>query len=215
MENTATSRFMNMTNIAESPSTSTPTSNSFFSSTAFKIIAVILILALLGLNIFYYLADATESTSDILKPLFDFFGYSSGDAVKQTVKTTTKGTNVIVDSTADVIKSSAKLTEDIVDDTIPTRSENQKNSNKFAQDKLNKRPKVEDNVKASNEDDDKILTIDSLSAKSSDTIGYCYIGEDRGYRTCIDITDSNLCMSGEIFPSQDVCVNPNIRQDNL
>ena len=211
MENTATSRFMNMTNIAESPSTGTQSSNSFFSSTAFKIIAAILILALLGLNIFYYLADATDITSDILQPLFNLFGYSSGDAVKQTVKTSAKGTNVVVDSTANVIKSSAKITEDIVDDTIPSKTENQKNSNKLAQDNLNRRPNVENNVKASNEEDDKIMTIDSISAKSTDTIGYCYIGEDRGYRTCIDITDSNLCMSGEIFPTHDVCVNPNLR----
>lgn len=212
MENTATSRFMNMTNIAESPSTATQsTTSSFFSSMTFKVIAVILILALLGLNIFYYLADATDTTSDILQPLFSLFGYSSGDAVKQTVKTSAKGTNVLVDSTANVIKSSAKITEDIVDDTIPSDPNKQTTKSQVAQDKLNKRPKLEDNVKASNEEDDNVLTINSISSKSSEPIGYCYIGEDRGYRTCIDINDSNLCMSGEIFPTQDVCVNPNLR----
>ncbi len=41
--------------------------------------------------------------------------------------------------------------------------------------------------------------------------GYCYIGEDRGFRSCIQVKDSDMCMSGDIFPSQDICVNPSLR----
>ena len=41
--------------------------------------------------------------------------------------------------------------------------------------------------------------------------GYCYIGEDRGYRSCVKVEDSNKCMSGEIFPSKDLCINANLR----
>ena len=40
---------------------------------------------------------------------------------------------------------------------------------------------------------------------------YCYIGENKGYRSCIKIEDSDKCMSGDIFPSMDVCINPSLR----
>lgn len=41
--------------------------------------------------------------------------------------------------------------------------------------------------------------------------GWCYIGTDRGYRTCMKVQQSDLCMSGKIFNSEDVCKNPNLR----
>ena len=40
---------------------------------------------------------------------------------------------------------------------------------------------------------------------------YCYIGEDRGFRSCIKIEEGDKCMSGDIFPTQAVCINPNLR----
>jgi hypothetical protein len=42
--------------------------------------------------------------------------------------------------------------------------------------------------------------------------GYCYIGEDRGFRSCIAVRDGDVCMSGDIFPSQALCVNPSLRE---
>ena len=41
--------------------------------------------------------------------------------------------------------------------------------------------------------------------------GFCYIGEDRGIRSCIQVGENDQCMSGDIFPTRQVCVNPNLR----
>lgn len=41
--------------------------------------------------------------------------------------------------------------------------------------------------------------------------GYCFIGEDRGVRTCAKVKYSSDCMSGDIFPSNEICVNPSLR----
>ena len=40
---------------------------------------------------------------------------------------------------------------------------------------------------------------------------FCYIGENKGYRSCIELVNSDKCMSGEIFPSMDICINPSLR----
>lgn len=57
------------------------------------------------------------------------------------------------------------------------------------------------------EADDATSNMQIPRAKS----GYCYIGEDRGFRSCIDVSQDMKCMSGDIFPTMDVCVNPRLR----
>ena len=42
--------------------------------------------------------------------------------------------------------------------------------------------------------------------------GYCYIGEDRGHRSCMAVGQRDVCMSGDIFPSMEICINPNLRK---
>jgi len=42
--------------------------------------------------------------------------------------------------------------------------------------------------------------------------GHCYIGEDRGFRSCIEVGEGDVCMSGDIFPTRAICVNPNLRE---
>jgi hypothetical protein len=52
----------------------------------------------------------------------------------------------------------------------------------------------------------------STQRSSSGKAGYCYIGEDRGFRSCIQVKEGDTCMSGEIFPSNTICVNPSLRE---
>ena len=40
---------------------------------------------------------------------------------------------------------------------------------------------------------------------------YCYAGEYGGLRTCVPVSESQKCMSGDIFPTENQCVNPNLR----
>ena len=53
-------------------------------------------------------------------------------------------------------------------------------------------------------------------ASSNTQIGFtkdkhCYIGTDRGFRSCIEIGHADKCMSGDIFPTHDKCINPSLR----
>ena len=42
--------------------------------------------------------------------------------------------------------------------------------------------------------------------------GYCYIGEDRGFRSCVKVEAGDKCMSGQTFSRQDICVDPTLRE---
>lgn len=50
------------------------------------------------------------------------------------------------------------------------------------------------------------------ASKASSKAGFCYIGEDRGFRSCIQVKESDTCMSGDIFPTEAICINPNLRE---
>ena len=40
---------------------------------------------------------------------------------------------------------------------------------------------------------------------------WCYVGQDRGFRSCAQVGTNEQCMSGDIFPTNELCINPNLR----
>ena len=54
-------------------------------------------------------------------------------------------------------------------------------------------------------------SISSIQTSNMGKAGWCFIGEERGIRTCAKVKETDTCMSGNIFPSQDICVNPTLR----
>ena len=39
-------------------------------------------------------------------------------------------------------------------------------------------------------------------------VNWCLVGEYQGKRGCIEVDDDSKCMSGQVFPSQNMCLNP-------
>jgi hypothetical protein len=58
---------------------------------------------------------------------------------------------------------------------------------------------------------ENVKPTDSYESSSSNKKGWCLIGSYEGIRSCSRVGEADTCMSGDIFPSQDICVNPNIR----
>jgi len=59
---------------------------------------------------------------------------------------------------------------------------------------------------------------DDFGPSSSDNViqnrnkgGWCFIGEDRGYRSCLLVEPNTGCMSGEVYPSETNCLHPELR----
>ena len=42
--------------------------------------------------------------------------------------------------------------------------------------------------------------------------GYCYIGAWKGFRSCIRVGPDDGCLSGDIYPTHDICIHPNLRE---
>tara|TARA_R110001599_G_scaffold13472_4_gene60770 strand:- start:52 stop:573 length:522 start_codon:yes stop_codon:yes gene_type:complete len=41
--------------------------------------------------------------------------------------------------------------------------------------------------------------------------GFCYVGNDRGFRSCVEIDKHDQCESNKVFPSKELCINPSLR----
>ncbi len=73
----------------------------------------------------------------------------------------------------------------------------------------NKQPAIEELKNKINKEN-----FDGLRSKEpiiNNSNKFCYIGEQNGHRSCISINEGDKCMSGDIFPSMQVCMNPNLR----
>ena len=45
---------------------------------------------------------------------------------------------------------------------------------------------------------------------SSDKSNWCLVGEFQNKRGCVAVTESDKCLSGQIFPNQTMCLNPTL-----
>lgn len=50
------------------------------------------------------------------------------------------------------------------------------------------------------------------SNRASGKSGFCYIGEENGIRSCVRVSEHDVCTSGKIYPSQEICRNPSLRK---
>ena len=170
-------------------------------------IIIILILAFLGFNIFVYLAKGTQEISDFFGPIMQkLFGTTVGVA-SQTVDVAAEGTKAVVGGTATAVNTGLSAVQDITPNnsksSIKSEPVSQKRINQYDNNTLNKALNSSKQQQGGGSQD-----YEPHEAESS---GWCYIGEDRGYRSCAQVGVDDKCMSGDIFPSQELCMNPNLR----
>ena len=168
---------------------------------------IIIILAFLGFNLFAYLGKVTGGVADVIRPIFTAFGFGVGETVKQTVSVSAEGTKGVVDVAAGTVGSGVDLLEQSLTGKVQRNKIDDASAGTGVA--LSKAVGNIDNSDDPVPDDAGSRT---QSSKASGKAGYCYIGEDRGFRSCIKVNQADKCMSGDIFPSQDICVNPNLRE---
>ena len=222
----------------DSSSSSSSISEYFSNITWQTWVIVILILALLGINIFAYLAKATTDFSSIFetyfRPIISFFGFGILETTKQTVSTSATGTKAGVDLVANTTTGAIDTIETVAKKPNSTRTPttNKPNANKASTTQKNSMP-VQQQIQeaggayewnqnaldaalndaaaaAQNKEpqpDESLSSVQSSSGKA----GWCYIGVDKQTRTCSQVGVNDQCLSGDIFPSQEICINPNLR----
>jgi hypothetical protein len=177
-------------------------------------ILIILFLAFLGFNIFVYLAKGTETINTVFGSIINMFSGVFGNTVGQVVDVSAEGAKAVVNTSANVIDTGLsevqKITPNNAKSSVSSVPVTKNQPDIMSNNSLNKALNTsQSSQNPSNEyqADEASSNIQSGPPKS----GWCYIGEDRGFRTCAEVGPNDKCISGDIFPSQDLCVNPNLR----
>ena len=201
-------------------------------------VIIILILAILGINIFSYLAQGTEFTTTFIyktiMPILEYLGLSVKDTSQAIASTTENTLNKLnINKEIENKKSQTKQTE-IQTETQPIQQTTTliNNSNYQEVNKVEELEKKEDEIEYLQRtaldnalNDAKLFYNENLQKQkqtqkadestseiqSKNKKGWCYIGTDNGIRSCSYIGVNDTCMSGNIYPNQEMCINPNLR----
>lgn len=165
------------------------------------VLAAFLILTILGINIFTILGNSIQNLSNVFGPFITNFlkalGYSSGTII-----------NTSADTVSDVAKSSIDIAEGSIQNIgnllIASAGDNplQKVS---LEDSVTKNNKLKYNEPKPDDSSNSIQ-----KPISSDKNNWCLVGEFENKRGCVPVTDSDKCLSGQIFPNQAMCLNPTL-----
>ena len=167
-------------------------SESFNFQQVIKYGLVVIILALLGFNLFSHLGNLTDNIRDFISPITNIIGNKTGKVLETTTLNTAQGIKGIGNVTGNIIESGLDVVKHDLDGA--------KNDTTQISD-----PLIVD-------EDPEPDTTDSVIQTTPKTgTGYCYVGEDRGIRSCVKINKNHKCMSGDIFPTREICINPKLR----
>jgi hypothetical protein len=173
-------------------------SNELFSNKNILIIllTVLLVFSFLGINVLYVVGEFLQKVSDLIKPLvyqiLSIFGYTAG---------------TVINTTADVVADTSKFGIDIAEGSVKNIGNLLKNTGNMID--INKKKEIDSSVYNFPSVPMPIETSHPIqTGESSSTNKWCLVGEYQQKRGCIEVTDHDKCMSGQVFPNQKMCLNP-------
>lgn len=205
------------------------------------IFVLIVFLAFLGFNIFSYLAVGTNEVAGTVSPLLNIITnllkgitYIIRLITGKSLNAVGEGGEVVVNATANVLDSGLEEVKQLGDYIEPDEAPSSL-SNRNYRDNQNQNHNDPDHEQDNDDNQNVALNraIDSVKTRNSrqqqdnneyeadhasSSIqgggkgGWCFIGDDRGHRSCAEVGENDKCMSGDIFPTKELCINPNLRR---
>jgi hypothetical protein len=205
--------------ISSSNSSSIPSDNTSSSSDPISMITylvmtfvVIIVLAICGINIFVYLAKGTQSTSDFIDNIFKTIDPYLGNFLSKIVKffiaifvvgyEATIGGEAAAEASAGIV--GAGLTA-LKGPELSSSEVNQQQPAQQPTQPTEMTPQMQQYYNEQQQQQNEQQNYEPSTAKT--TTGWCYVGEDEGYRSCLEINPSTTsCASGQVYSSQEKCL---------
>ena len=161
-----------------------------------KIILIVLIVGFLAYNLYLYFTEGT----DVLGKYFGIGLTGTADAGQ-----------VVVDTAAEGTKDTISVAQGVTDKGLNVIAEGGKAITNRSESPIER---AADEEKKIQEDKENVDSESSFASSLQKTVkgGYCYIGTDRTYRSCVKVNPGDVCMSNKIYPTKDICINPNLRR---
>jgi hypothetical protein len=164
------------------------------------VLLTLIILSFLGINLFTMFGGLIEIIVAIVGPFFaqvlSIFGYTTGS---------------VINKTADVVGDVAKTGVDVAEGSLQSvgsilKDASRKHVDPTAASQLDNVL----NVSPNRMNDPAPSPSESPIQKpiTAGKTGWCLVGEYEGKRGCVEVGEQDKCMSGQIFGTQNACLNP-------
>lgn len=195
-----------MDNVQTTSNNLVNTNSSMFSKNNIIIILVVILsFSFLGINILTIFGNLVRSLINIFGPLItqilSIFGYTAGTVINKSVDIVGDTAKTGIDITGGAVQSIGNILKGVSAPAVDINAKNQL---------------------------DQTLNLSSLQVKNaqpdstvspiqnpipSGKNGWCLVGEYLGRRGCISVTEQDKCLSGQVYPNQALCLNPNLSQN--
>ena len=166
------------------------------------ILCVLLLLSFLGINLLNISGNIVQTFANIFGPLvaqiLSIFGYTTGTLINIGADVAGDTAKAGIDIAEGSLHSVGNILRDASDDHVNEQSKSGLDS-ALNQSKNKEQPQQPKPDSTENPIQNPIATNKS---------GWCLVGEYKGRRGCIEVSDQDKCLSGQVYPSQKLCLNP-------
>lgn len=168
------------------------------------VLVILLILSILGINLLTITANFIQSFINILKPaivlLLSALGFTTGELLNKSTEVVTEVAKGGIDVAGGAIQNVGDILITASQGNIPAASKaDLENALKSGGTPRYYNPENVTPDNAANPIQNPI---------SSNKVGWCLVGEYQGKRGCVEVGEQDKCLSGQIFPNQQMCLNP-------
>ena len=201
--------------VTETIETSSERASSMFSNISTTgVIVFLVVLSLLGVHVFYYLQYGINLVTEVFQLIAGYLGYGVKKSVEFTTEVT-KDAADIVNETVEVGVDTLERAINVPDIVSPQEEDIRE---KITRERAKEQKKVDEEAKEyerrtrpTREGRGIGPYPDKADSPIQGRRGYCYVGKEQGYRTCVKVDVNDTCLSGEIYPTRSVCINPALR----
>lgn len=166
------------------------------------ILIVLLLLSFLGINILHVGGNIVEVLNNVFGPLItqilSIFGYTTGTLLNTTTDVVTSTAKTGIEIAGGTVKDVGNILIDASDENVSTAA---KTSLDKALNTGSIQPKYTQPVPDTSENPIQ-------NPISSGKTSWCLVGEYQNRRGCIEVTDQDKCLSGQLFPDKNACLRP-------
>lgn len=163
------------------------------------ILVILLSLSFLGINLLDTISEIIKYISGLFGPLIvrilSAFSYATGN---------------ILNAGADIVADTSKAGIDIAEGTVQSIGDILIDAGKDGDIEREVSNEIDRSRDVPTDPDPDSSEAPIQNSVSKGKAGWCLVGEYKSKRGCISVDDSEKCMSGDIFPSREMCLNPNL-----
>ena len=163
------------------------------------ILVALLVISFFGINLLALGGGIIDSISQFVQPIVSYIlnalGYQTG---------------TLIDNTADVAATLAKGGVDIADGVAHSIGDLLKGGPNATPTPPNLAISVNEGPPKYNEAVPDNTASPIQQPITSTKQNWCLVGEMNSQRGCVSVSDATKCMSGQVYPTQEMCLNPNL-----